>query len=139
MSRRPLAPELGGLVEATSLMKKVSVELIARVRTIIRIRLKRLVRIFISLEATIFAVKAYGQNIRCVGLAMKDVSSGESPRLDREAQRAHRQSTLAYFRTDHSPRSFLIYANPERFRTGMWTRFNFYVSPGGATTLPSNI
>ena len=53
-------PGLGGLVEATSLMKKVSVEPIAKVRRIIWIRLKRLVRTFMSLEATIFAVKAYG-------------------------------------------------------------------------------
>jgi len=41
-------------------MNKVSVELIARVRRTIRIRLKRLVGVFMSLEATIFAVKAYG-------------------------------------------------------------------------------
>ncbi len=41
-------------------MNKVSVEPIARIRRIIRIRLKRLIRIFMSLEATIFVVKAYG-------------------------------------------------------------------------------
>ena len=48
------------MVEAASLMKKVNVELIARVTRIIRTRLARLERIFMSLEATIFAVKAYG-------------------------------------------------------------------------------
>jgi len=41
-------------------MKKVSVEPIARVRRTIRIRLKRLARTFMSVEVTIFAVKAYG-------------------------------------------------------------------------------
>ncbi len=60
MASTLLAPELGGLVEATSPMKKVSVEPIDRIRRIIRMRLRRLVRIFMSLEATIFVVKAYG-------------------------------------------------------------------------------
>ena len=66
MASTPPAPVLGGLVEATSPMKRVSVELVARIRRIIRIRLKRLVRISMGLEVTISAVKAYGKNMEAL-------------------------------------------------------------------------
>ena len=53
-------PELGGLVEATLVMKRGRLEPVARIRRIIRLRY--LARIFISREVARMAVKAYGND-----------------------------------------------------------------------------
>jgi len=93
VANTPPDPELGGLAEATSPMKKVSVEPIARVRRIIRIRLKRLVRIFVSLKATTFVVKAYARIQGEMAVSMTD----EPPRLLHRSQNSdgHRGSPEA--------------------------------------------